>query len=182
MPTYAYVILAVGWALWFLPFYLNGWNHNSPQKSDHRARWGLVLQTVAYVLVWQGHFWTTYPPIWRIALSILFLALAVLWSFTSTRALGRHLRFDAALSPDHTLVRSGPYRFLRHPIYTSMLCILLGTGFMVAPPLLFVPAILVFLAGTEIRVHVEDKLLASRFGSEFQTYQHTVSAYIPLVR
>jgi protein-S-isoprenylcysteine O-methyltransferase Ste14 len=182
MPTYAYVILAVGWALWFLPFPITGWNRNSPQKSDHRARWGLVLQAAAYVLVWQGHFWTTSPSTLRIALSILFLALATLWSFTSTRALGRHLRFDAALSPDHALVRSGPYRFLRHPIYTSMFCLLLGTGFIIATPIVFVSAILVFLAGTEIRVHVEDKLLASRFGNEFQNYQHTVSAYIPLVR
>jgi protein-S-isoprenylcysteine O-methyltransferase Ste14 len=182
MPTYAYVILAVGWALWFLPFPITGWNRNSPQTSDPRARWGLVLQAAAYVLVWQGHFWTTSPSTWRIALSILFLALAALWSFTSTRALGRHLRFDAALSPDHELVRSGAYRVLRHPIYTSMFCILLGTGFMIAPAILFVPAILLFVVGTEIRVHVEDKLLASRFGSEFQNYQHTVSAYIPHVR
>jgi protein-S-isoprenylcysteine O-methyltransferase Ste14 len=182
MPTYAYIILLVGWVLWFLPFPIAGWNRNSPQKRDPRARWGLLLQGLAYAIVWQGHFWTRYPPTWRIALSILFLALAALLSFTATRALGRHLRFEAALSPDHELIRTGPYRLIRHPIYTSMLCLLLGTGFMIASPPLFVPAILIFLIGTEIRVHVEDKLLASRFGDDFHNYQHTVSAYIPLVR
>jgi protein-S-isoprenylcysteine O-methyltransferase Ste14 len=59
--------------------------------------------------------------------------LASLLSWTATRALGRHLRFDAALTPDHQLVRSGPYRLLRHPIYTSMFCLLLGTGFVITP-------------------------------------------------
>ena len=182
MPTYAYIIVAVGWVFWFLPFPIARWNWNTPQKSDHRARWGLLLQSIAYVLLWQGHFWSRSPEAWQTALSVLFLALAILLSWTSTRALGRHLRFDAALSPDHELVRSGAYRVLRHPIYASMFSLLLGIGFMVASPLLFLSAILVFLAGTEIRVHVEDKLLASRFGNEFQNYQHTVSAYIPLVR
>ena len=71
---------------------------------------------------------------------------------------------------------------MRHPIYTSMFCLLLGTGLMAAPPLLFGLAILIFLIGTEIRVYVEDSLLASRFGDQFRDYQHSVSAYIPLVR
>jgi protein-S-isoprenylcysteine O-methyltransferase Ste14 len=182
MPIYAYLILAVGWLLWFLPFPLNGWNRNAPQKSDPRARWGLLLQGAAYALLWQGHFWTRSPVPWQTALSILFLALAALLSWSSTRALGRHLRFDAALSPDHELICSGPYRLLRHPIYTSMLCLLLGTGFLIAPPSLFVPAVLIFIAGTEIRVRIEDNLLASRFGAQFSNYQQHVSAYIPFVR
>ena len=182
MPIYVYLILAVGWLFWFLPFPITRWNRNPPQKSDHRARWGIFLQCIAYALLWQGHFWTRAPATWQIALSVLFLALSVLLSWTSTRALGRHLRFEAALSPDHELIRSGPYRHLRHPIYTSMLCLLLGTGFLIAPPPLFVPAVLIFIAGTEIRVRIEDNLLASRFGDQFRNFQQHVSAYIPLVR
>jgi protein-S-isoprenylcysteine O-methyltransferase Ste14 len=182
MPIYAYLILAVGWLLWFLPFPLNGWNRNAPQKSDPRARWGLLLQGAAYAILWQGHFWTRSPAPWQTALSILFLVFAAFLSWTSTRALGRHLRFDAALSPDHELIRSGPYRLIRHPIYTSMLCLFLGTGFMLTPPILFALASLIFIVGTEIRVRVEDNLLASRFGVQFRTYQQDVSAYIPLVR
>jgi protein-S-isoprenylcysteine O-methyltransferase Ste14 len=92
------------------------------------------------------------------------------------------LRFDAALTSDHELVRTGPYRIVRHPIYTSMFCLLLGTGFMVTPPLLFLVAIILFIGGTEIRVRIEDSLLASRFGDKFRAYQRSVSAYIPLVR
>ena len=116
------------------------------------------------------------------ALSILLFALAARLSWTSTRALGRHLRFEAALSPDHELVCFGAYRTLRHPIYASMLCLLLGTGFMTASPSLFAPAILIFLVGTEIRVRIEDRLLDARFGEQFRSYRRRVAAYIPLVR
>jgi protein-S-isoprenylcysteine O-methyltransferase Ste14 len=182
MPGYAFGLLAIGWLVWFLPFPLTGWNRNTPAKSDPRARWGILLEVAAYALLWQGPFWAKSPTLASIALSVLFLALAGFLSWTSTRALGRHLRFDAALSHDHQLVRSGPYRLLRHPIYTSMLCLLLGTGFMIATPLRLLASTLLFVAGTEIRVRIEDGLLALRFGEEFRNYRRSVSAYVPYVR
>jgi protein-S-isoprenylcysteine O-methyltransferase Ste14 len=182
MPAYGYVILAVGWVLWFLPFPLTGWNAGTPAKSDRRARWGILLEVVGYSLLWQGPFWAQRPSSLRIGLSIAMLVMAALLSWTSTRALGRHLRFDAALSVDHRLVRSGPYRVVRHPVYASMLCLLLGTGFMVSGPWWFVAGVLAFVVGTEIRVRVEDGLLAARFGEEFREYQRSVPAYIPFLR
>jgi protein-S-isoprenylcysteine O-methyltransferase Ste14 len=63
-----------------------------------------------------------------------------------------------------------------------MLCILLGTGTLITPWWLFLASLLVFLAGTEIRVRIEDRLLASHFGERFQEYKSSVSAYIPFVR
>jgi len=41
---------------------------------------------------------------------------------------------------------------------------------------------LVLIIGTEIRVRIEDRLLASRFGERFQDYQRSVPAYIPFLR
>ena len=43
-------------------------------------------------------------------------------------------------------------------------------------------SMLVLLAGTEIRVRVEDKLLASHFGDRFRAYRQSVPAYIPFLR
>lgn len=182
MAPSVYVILAIGWFFWFLPFPLKRWNRNKPHARDHRARWGLLIQVIAYSLLWQGHFWTLHPANWRIVLCVIFLALAALLSWTATNSLGKHLRFDAAVSPDHELVRTGPYAIIRHPIYASMLAILLGTGIILTPPALFIPAVVIFLIGTEIRVRVEDTLLAAHFGNQFSNYQQKVSAYIPCIR
>ena len=63
-----------------------------------------------------------------------------------------------------------------------MLCMLLGTGFMVTPLPLLVLSAIVFLAGTEIRVRIEDGLLTSRFGDKFLDYQRNVPAYIPFLK
>lgn len=182
MPTYDYLILAAGWIVWFLPFPHKRWNQGTPQRRDNRSRWGLLVQVVAYALIWQGAFWTRHPSSVRVALSVVFFVFAALLSWTATNALGRHLRFDAAVTADHELIRTGPYAIVRHPIYASMLAVLLGTGFMIAAPVRFLPALLIFLIGTEIRVRTEDNLLASHFGERFQAYRQEVPAYIPLVR
>jgi protein-S-isoprenylcysteine O-methyltransferase Ste14 len=42
-------------------------------------------------------------------------------------------------------------------------------------------SILLFVIGTEIRVRVEDGLLASRFGEDFRDYRRSTSRYIPLL-
>jgi len=182
MPAYDYLILAAGWLVWFLAFPHKRWNQGSPARRDNRSRWGLLVQVVSYVLIWQGHFWTRHPTPVRVALSVIFFVLATLLSWTATNALGRHLRFDAAVTADHELIRTGPYAIVRHPIYASMLAVLLGTGSMIAAPVLFIPAVVIFLIGTEIRVRTEDSLLASHFGDRFRDYQQEVPAYIPLVR
>jgi protein-S-isoprenylcysteine O-methyltransferase Ste14 len=176
------VILVAGVLVWFLPFALTGWSQKSPQKRDRRAMWGLLFEVFAYATLWFGGFAIGRLPTWRLVLSVLFLGLATVLSVTSTRALGRYLRVEAALEADHQLIRSGPYRVVRHPIYASMLCLLLGIAFMVATPVFFGAALVLFLIGTEIRVRVEDGLLADRFGEEFKEYRRRTPAYVPLVR
>ena len=63
----------------------------------------------------------------------------------AVRHLGKQWRIQAALSEDHELVQTGPYRWVRHPIYASMLGMLLATGFaktwwpLPSPSRVFVP-------------------------------------------
>ena len=137
---------------------------------------------MGYGILWQGKFWEQTLPVWRLAPGVCFLVLASVLSWTATRALGRQWRIDAGLSSDHELVTAGPYSIVRHPIYTSMLCMILGMGFLIAPLPLFAAAIVFFMAGTEVRVRVEERLLASHFGEAFQEYRRRVPAYIPFLR
>jgi protein-S-isoprenylcysteine O-methyltransferase Ste14 len=149
---------------------------------DRRARWGVLLVAVSYSILWQNSFWARQLPAWRLVLSVCFLLTAIVLSWTGARSLGRQWRVDAGLNEDHELIVSGPYRVVRHPIYTSMLCLLLGTGFMVTPLWLLLPAVIVFVAGTEIRIRIEDQLLCARFPEKFREYERSVPAYIPFLR
>lgn len=182
MPIYAYAILAAGWVAWVTRFLIVRRNRQHAQQVDRRARWGILLEMIAFALLWQNAFWARPLPLWRLGLSVLFLTLASFLSWAAVQALGRQWRIDAGLSVDHQLVTTGLYGLVRHPIYTSMLCILLGTGFMITPWWMLLVASLVFIVGMEIRVRVEDRLLASRFGEQFLAYRRSVPAYAPFLR
>jgi protein-S-isoprenylcysteine O-methyltransferase Ste14 len=181
MPKYAYGILIAGIAAWFTPFVLAHRKVTSASIVDKRSRWGVLLQFAAFTLLWQGHFWTRPLLLWRIAICFVLFGLAILLSWTSSSALGRHLRVDAALGAEHQLIRSGPYGLVRNPIYTSMLLVLCATAVVVTPWQLFAASLVLFVIGTEIRVRTEEMLLAARFGEEFQSYKQRVSAYIPFL-
>jgi protein-S-isoprenylcysteine O-methyltransferase Ste14 len=182
VPAYAFAVLAAGWFLWVLPFFLVNKQKQPAKQVDKQARWGIILVAVAYAILWQGHFWEMQWRPWRLALSVVSFALAALLSWTGTRALGRQWRVDAGLTADHQLVTAGPYRVVRHPIYTSMFCTLCGTGSLLTPWWLFIPSILFFIAGTEVRVQIEEKLLAAHFGEQFLEFKRRVPAYIPFLR
>jgi protein-S-isoprenylcysteine O-methyltransferase Ste14 len=182
VPAYAYGLLFVGWVAWLLPFFVIARMSGPAATTDRRARWGMLLQAIGYSLLWQGPFWTRTPSPARLATSIVLFAAAIALSWSGARAIGRQWRMDAGLNPDHELVRTGPYRVVRHPIYASMVAVFFATGAILTSPLLWIAASIVFIAGTEIRVRIEDRLLGSRFGADFDRYRHDVSAYVPYVR
>ena len=103
-------------------------------------------------------------------------------SWTSIRALGKQLRINAGLYRDHELVRSGPYRIVRHPIYAGMLAMYLATALIRSSWPLALIGLAIFVTGTEIRVRIEDRLLASRFGQRFEEFKASTPAYLPFVR
>jgi protein-S-isoprenylcysteine O-methyltransferase Ste14 len=126
---------------------------------------------VGYSILWQSHFWEKSPEDWRPIVALCFFVLACLLSWTAARSLGHQFRFDAAIDTAHMLVRAGPYRVIRHPIYTSMFCVLLATGIVVSPLKLLLASIAVFIAGTLIRMRIEDRLLEAQFGAAFLQYR-----------
>ena len=67
------------------------------------------------------------------------------------------------------------------PIYTSMLCLLLAVGILISEWWLFAVAFVIFMAGTEIRVRIEERLLLGEFGEAFLAYRKATGAYIPFL-
>jgi protein-S-isoprenylcysteine O-methyltransferase Ste14 len=182
MPVYIYCLVAAGTILWASAFPVFRSGAHGALTLDRRARWGVALQCVGYSMLWQGAFWKRRPEPWRVGLSMALFAAAFLLSWAAARTLGRHLRVDAAVDSGHQLVQSGPYRVVRHPIYTSMLAVVAATGILVAPLYLFIAGLLTFLVGTEIRMRLEEALLVSRFGDQFQSYRRAVPRLIPFLK
>jgi len=173
------------WILWAIPFAIR-LKHAVGARRSKTSRisvLGIILQTAAYPVVWSTrYFWTRPLELWRIlaAAALGVIALALIWS--ALPALGKQWRLQAGVYEDHELVQSGAYRVVRHPIYASMLALLLAIGLVRASLTACAVALALMLAGTEIRIHAEDRLLAERFGRKFAEYRARVPAYLPFLR
>jgi len=182
-----YTVLA-GWILFAVIFLSCG--KQTPKKSkenDPASIIGITLQTIALGLVWLRR-----PPLTPIlplgdwfeffaAVLTILLIIASLWLMSAAlHALGKQWSMQARVLEDHALIRHGPYRIMRHPIYTGMLGMLLATGLTWTHWVAFATSILFFSIGTMIRVRSEEKLLHERFGAAFDDYKRKVPAMIPL--
>jgi protein-S-isoprenylcysteine O-methyltransferase Ste14 len=155
------------------------------QKKIIRApasKWGILLVMVSFALAWSYVRPAGFEKSRLSLIASMFLgppSVALAW--VAVRHLGKHWRYEAALSVNHELIQSGPYRWMRHPIYASMLGMLLATGACWTWWPMFVAALVTFLSGTEIRIRAEDRLLAERFHGSFIAYRSRVRAYVPFV-
>ena len=156
-------------------------------KRDRESIVGVALQGLSYGIVWSIHrrLFTPIVTGGRM-LEILLAILTGLIAFGSVgivmsavRTLGKEWSVTARLVEGHRLATRGPYRFIRHPIYTGMLGMLLATGLAISHWISLAVAIIVFFAGTIIRIRIEERLLRDEFGDEFDDYKRGVAALIP---
>jgi protein-S-isoprenylcysteine O-methyltransferase Ste14 len=181
----AWVELGVCWIAWSLAF-IKPQKRASGQKKAVRepsSRWGIFLVMLGYACIWAFVRPTGFEksPVSLIA-SMILAPLSVVLVWMAVRHLDKQWRFEAALSEDHNLITTGPYRWLRNPIYGSMFGMLLATGFAKTWWPFLVAGVILFVIGTEIRVRAEEKLLGARFGEEFARYKSQTPAYLPFLR
>ena len=83
-----------------------------------------------------------------------------------------------AVKEGHTVVRTGPYRLTRHPIYSGLLLALLATAILRDSWAAFAGwGLLVF--GFVIKLRQEERLLLATLGPAYATYQAEVPALVP---
>jgi protein-S-isoprenylcysteine O-methyltransferase Ste14 len=85
------------------------------------------------------------------------------------------------LKEDHQLIRSGSYRWTRHPIYTGLLLGFLGTAIALAEWRGFIGAAVITAAFLR-KIAVEERVLRAAFPDDYDRYRAEVPALIPFVR
>jgi protein-S-isoprenylcysteine O-methyltransferase Ste14 len=115
------------------------------------------------------------PVIAGLAVLILGAGLRI-WAILT---LGRLFKFVVVIQRGHHVVRSGPYRVLRHPSYAGGLAGLLGIGIALSNWLSIAVLVLIPLAGILIRIRVEEARLASALGQDYSDYAARTCRLIP---
>lgn len=96
------------------------------------------------------------------------------------RLLGRHWSGEITIKIDHELIRSGPYRFVRHPIYTAWLGMFAGTALASGQ----MHALLGFAMAAFAywrKIRLEEANLRRAFGPEYEAYRRDTRALVPWI-
>jgi len=119
---------------------------------------------------------TTFVYSLGLCLAVLGAALAIL----SRMLLGGNWSATVQLKQEHELITAGPYRLVRHPIYTGLLVLFLGNAVMVGDWRGLLAVAIVF-ASFWRKLRLEEIWLGEHFGESYRLYQGRTKALIPAV-
>jgi protein-S-isoprenylcysteine O-methyltransferase Ste14 len=115
------------------------------------------------------------------ALAIVLLVPASLWLVrAAVRTLGKQWSVQARVLEGHALVTTGPYRLVRHPIYTAVIVVVIAMGLAYSSLVGLLIGIVLVTVGTLIRIRAEERLLRERFGAAYADYARRVPALLPV--
>ncbi len=101
-------------------------------------------------------------------------------AFWARATLGQYWTGRVALTAEQPLLRTGPYRYIRHPLYTGLLAAVLGQAFVLARPRGFAAFALLAFAYRR-KVSYEEDALQRHFGTEYAQYSAAVPPFLPTV-
>lgn len=111
----------------------------------------------------------------------LLVALGLAIAIAARVWLGGNWSGTVTLKQDHELIRSGPYRFVRHPIYTGILLAILGTA-IAEGEWRGLLALALIAAAFVYKINIEETFLTEEFGPAYARFQQEVPALVPLMR
>lgn len=177
--------LWLAWALYW------GWSARGLKRVRRRESWAsraahVVPLTVATTLLaapslpgWLGESWRAGGATgraWAVALVAAGLALCV-WARV---VLGGNWSASVTLKEGHEIVRSGPYRLIRHPIYTGLIVAFAGSA-LARGEWRGIVAFAIAGAALWRKLRVEERWLSAEFGARYAEYRRQTWALIPFI-
>jgi protein-S-isoprenylcysteine O-methyltransferase Ste14 len=180
------VLLAVG-------MYRRYMSQSSGERLDRRQEGLFVLATLRPLgaALWLSAFawmidpgwmaWSSLPlPLWARWVGVgapLTGAALLLWTF---RSLGTNLTDTVVTRRTHHLIVHGPYRLVRHPLYSSAALLVAGVSLIASNWFLFGTGIAV-LCVLILRTRTEEENLVARFGENYRRYMGRTGRFVPRV-
>jgi len=189
----AQVAMSVCWAIfigaWALGALYNARYAPATIKRDARIQlksWLLWITCAAGVLLLRAlvpqSMWPdlTFKSAGLTILGLVLLIGSTLFTLWARWTLGRMWSYVPSLREHHELHTNGPYRFTRHPIYTGILGMVLGSALVTGLGGVLV-ALLVLALVFLVRIQREERLLLQTFGEQYSRYQRDVPRLVPFL-
>jgi len=182
-------IFEIIWICWLLSeIFLNrlfrskNINAKELDKNSMNLIWiAIIISMTSGVLI--AIYWVA-PIINTNALLYLgsaFIVIGMLIRFIAIRTLGKFFTVNLAIHGNHSLIKNGLYKYIRHPSYTGSLLSFAGFALSfnnwISLIIILIPILVPFIN----RINIEEKLLLEQFGSEYDEYKKRTKRLIPWI-
>ena len=126
----------------------------------------------------------SFPPGARVPAFVVGVALIILgsllrrWCF---RTLGQYFTGDVKANVDQPVIRTGPYRFVRHPSYTAGIMMFTGIGLALGSWFSFPLIAIASIATYWYRVTIEEQALLGTIGEQYASFMKERKRFIPYI-
>lgn len=152
-----------------------------PYVALHCSALVLWLSNLAYLVVPSAIAWASMaiPSVFRwLGFCVaIFASIPMIWTLAS---LGKNLTDTVATKSDAHLVTSGPYRWVRHPYYSTTAIIMLSVTILTANWLVGLGCLLV-LTCLALRTPKEEQKLVDKFGRDYLSYKAKTGMFFPSI-
>jgi len=115
-------------------------------------------------------------------IGLLLFTVGVRGRLWALNTLGKYHSLQIEIREDHPLITSGPYRYIRHPIYFFSILEVLGCALIPNAIFAFLIALFAYTPLLLFRLVLEEKTLIQTFGSAYLKYKETVPCLIPFLK
>lgn len=139
----------------------------------------LALPDVPYPMINERFLPAATWPLWAGTGAAITLT-GLLFTVWARMHLGNNWSDVVSIKVDHELITSGPYRLVRHPIYTGLLFAFIGQVIARGEWRGFIAVALASWAFWR-KLRVEERLMREQFGPQYEAYSQRVAALVPFV-
>lgn len=149
--------------------------------SNFRIIWIVtivVVIAVTHIIPHKDWMLITYHATWLTVIGIFILLVSTLFTLWARWVLGKMWSSAVTVKSNHQLRTNGPYQVTRHPIYTGLLGMLLGTMLMAG----FGPFLLYFIAAVtviQIKIRKEEQFMMETFGDQYLEFKKRTPQLVP---
>jgi protein-S-isoprenylcysteine O-methyltransferase Ste14 len=115
---------------------------------------------------------------WLDAAGVVVTAAGLGFAIWARAYLGSNWSASVTVKAGHELIQAGPYRWVRHPIYTGMILAALGTALELREVRGLIAVPLIYL-GFRIKSGIEERMMRQTFGAEYDAYSHRTGQIAP---
>ncbi len=149
----------------------------SYKNKNRLVAGGLVLWQYSMLLLFllSGSWLSQHIIGLLIQITGIFLGIWAIWSMRSSR-----LNIAPCVRKGSNLIQNGPYRYLRHPMYLSIL-LFFSPLLAESPSLLRIISFIALIPGLLIKLNFEEKRLLNHFGLHYSLYMNKTWKFIPFI-